>query len=91
MTLKPITSMLSGIEDDNDSIIDANRDEEKTDDSESGGFEIIAQTKEGRLLRDKMEIVNVVEVLNIAECIGPKSCAGTSSRPIQVRRTCSWT
>jgi hypothetical protein len=90
MTLKPITSMLSGIEDDNDSIIDTNRDEEKTDDSESGGFEVIAQTEEGRLLRDKMEIVNVVEALNMMECIGPKTCAGTSSGPIKVRRRCSW-
>lgn len=89
MTLKPITSMLSGIEDDDDSIIDTGRKEEK-DEGETFGFEVVANAKEGRTLYE-MEL-NVIEALDTEGRVGVEpSCGGRGERgPIEVRRTCSW-
>jgi len=74
MTLKPIKSMLSGIEDDV-SIIDASREEkeeENEEGSETGGFEVIAN--------HEMDIVKVVEALEMNSGKGgaavPRTIAG---------------
>ena len=95
MALKPITSMLSGIEDDSDSIVDTSRqDEDQVEEAVDfeTGFEVIAKTTEGNspsLSIHEMEIVKVVEALGI----GPKStCSGvtTKRRPIEYQQMCSW-
>jgi hypothetical protein len=93
MALKPITSILSGIEDDLDSVVDTSREDvvEEAVDFETG-FEVIAKTKEGQspsLSIHEMEIVKVVEALGIE----PKNtCAGvaTKRRAMGYQRTCSW-
>jgi hypothetical protein len=93
MALKPITSILSGIEDDSESIVDTSREDvvEEAVDFETG-FEVIAKTKEGQspsLSIHEMEIVKVVEALGIE----PKNTCGgvtTKRRAMAYQRTCSW-
>jgi hypothetical protein len=92
MTLKPITSMLSGIEDDDDSIVDRICCGEEEEESESGGFEVVANAKEGRSLHE-MEI-NVIEALNEERAIEQREASFSEHGrrgAIEVRRTCSWT
>jgi len=82
--------MLSGIDDDDDSIIDRSGEEEG-DSSESGGFEVICKTKKGR---HEMEIVQVIETLNMdnmERVAAETSYDGSKKGPIEVRRTNSCT
>lgn len=86
MTLKPITSMLSGMEDDDDSIIDSSRVAEES--QGETGFEVIAKPckkKKGRSLH-KMEIVRVVDALEMENMprVGAETMCAAGRRGEQV-------
>ena len=93
MTLRPITSMLSGIEDD-ESVVDSSREEEDEGERETG-FEVIAKPcnrKKGKSLHE-MEIVYVIDALEVEnmERVGAETSGrGKGAQQYQMRRTSTW-